>query len=713
MRLNLRIDVCRLGSDALWMRKPNNFPKGKSMKLRRAISALGMAFALSFGLMLAPSQASAATLTINPRANAVEAGQVLAAPDGSVFSVTVYDENLAGGEKSVSHAYQSGNTLRQTANKIVQAINADTDLQAVGVTATLQNGANYTISSTSTKSTVYKQTTTGGGTNRLAIQQALTIGGTVTVDDKLTLTIYDAGLVGGKEAVVYRPNTGDTLADIVIRLRNKINNSTGLSALDITAKVSPTDSNVLLIESPTFDATEKFTSYSAVVKAGGTETMTLGAFWGTNGAQTISVTGPVTAGETVKFTIFNEDLPDLQKEVSYVVQTGDNLNQTRCGLRNLINNDPDFVDVGVHATCSGGVLTVTSTSSTPTTFLIKPLIVCIPVINSPTQWPAAEQVKYCTFSNVTNAQRMRSTLEQIGANGGGGNIQYASDKLKTGQFTVYLFANHNDFYDSASTAIHRTGGPSFSQVFATENVTWPQFYADARKTILGFSVGNEFSLIFETSQDRHETQYISNNYMQHATAHEMGHQFSFLANNMAKGTEFTQAWQFDLDGMGLASSCKYNAHAANTDPPQPLVYDGIFTNAIDYQRNYVCGSDGQGFGGAIPTAMLGAKYPYFSQFSNKPVSELPTDELFAEYFAYRAGFPDFTGSDGSLIDGSNQAFETSGALACTSVYMIEQFRNGQTPITGDFGYSFQASDTETGVLRCSDGAITIHDNPGT
>jgi hypothetical protein len=41
--------------------------------------------------MLAPSQADAATLTINPRANAVEAGQILAAPDGSVFTITVFD----------------------------------------------------------------------------------------------------------------------------------------------------------------------------------------------------------------------------------------------------------------------------------------------------------------------------------------------------------------------------------------------------------------------------------------------------------------------------------------------------------------------------------------------------------------------------------------------------------------------------------------------
>lgn len=284
------------------------------MKLRRAISALGMAFALSFGLMLASSQAEAATVTINPRANAVEAGQILAAPDGSVFTITVYNEGLADGQKSVTHTYVTGNTLRQTANKIVQAINADNELQAIGVTAALGNGSNYTINSTSTNGTVYKQTTTSGGSNRLAIQQTLTIGGTVTVDDKLTLTIYDAGLVGGNEAVVYKPNTGDTLANIVVRLRNKINNSTTLDALGIKAKVSSTDPNVLLIESPTFDATEKFTSYSAKVKAGGTETMTLGNFWGTNGAQSLSVTGSITVGEVVRFTVSTQIFQTCKKK---------------------------------------------------------------------------------------------------------------------------------------------------------------------------------------------------------------------------------------------------------------------------------------------------------------------------------------------------------------------------------------------------------------
>lgn len=689
------------------------------MKLRRGLLALGAAFALSFGLMLAPSQADAATVTIDPRANAVEAGQVLAAPDGSVFTITVYNAGLADGQKSVTHTFQTGNTLRQTANKIVQAINADTELQAIGVTATLQNGANYTISSTSTNGTVYRQTTTGGGSNRLAIQQTLTIAGTVTVDDKLTLTIYDAGLVGGKELVVYKPNTGDTLADIVIRLRNKINNSTTLAGLGITAKVSSTDSSVLLIESPSFDTTEKFTSYSAKVKAGGTETMTLGRFWGTNGAQSISVTGPVTVGDTVKLTVSNADLPDLQKEISYVVQAGDNLNKVRCGLRTEINNDADLAEIGIHATCGGGVLELTNTSSQPTAFLDRQLVVCTTVLTSPTQWPAAEKVKYCGSANITNALRMRSTLEQIGANGGGQNIGFASDKLKSdGQFTVYLYHNHNEFYDSGQDyPWNFTNGPSKAQVDEIKNIDFP-LLGSARRHAIGFSTRNKLSLIFENAEDRLDppgTEYAINHSIQHGTAHEMGHQFSALAGDMATNADFQQAWQFDLDGMALASSCKYNAFAANTEPPlsQPLVFDGIFTGALAADGTFVCGANGQGFGGLIPTAMLGSKYPYFSQFSGRPVSELPRAELFADYFAYRAGFPDYIASDGSQREGSNQAFDTSGALACTSVYMIEQFRFGQNPILGDFGYTFRASDTETGLFRCRDGSITITDNPGT
>lgn len=699
------------------------------MKLRRAITALGMAFALSFGLMLAPSQADAATLTINPRANAVEAGQVLAAPDGSVFTITVYDIGLANGQKSVTHTYVTGNTLRQTANKIVQAINADSDLQAIGVTATLGTGANYTINSTSANGTAYKQVATGGGTNRLAIQQTLTIGGTVTVDDKLTLTIFDAGLVGGKEAVVYRPNTGDTLADIVIRLRNKINNSTTLDALGITAKVSPTDPNTLLIESPTFDATERVTSYSAVVKAGGTETMTLGAYWGTNGAQTLSVTGPVTVGETVKFTVFNLDLPDLQKEIKYEVQPGDNLNKIRCGLRTEVNNDTDLAAVGYHATCSGGVVNVTTESSAIGQYFVKQLIVCAPINNNPTKWPAANQAKICgnsTFSaNIVSGLQMRETLEAIGdPNTPPQHVQHAAGLLSSNStLPFYMFRNHDDFYESGSYAIMiPTGGPTFTAVLGVKNNDWanPPYLA-VRSKILGFSVGEPFgySLLFEDSRDENELGFITNEYIKHATAHEAGHQYSFLAGNLSKSATFQQAWNMDLAGMALAKPCKYEAPVADTDPQQMVTRHGIFSAAVAADGNFICGADGEGdsssYGGDSLTVLKTA-YRFFDQPS------VNLDELFPDIFAWRAGFPNYIGNDGNEIFphegseniGSNRVYDTSQALVCSVLYVRTWAEFGRDPSPDELhgvGYSFPAG-TQTGTMHC-DGSIEYEDNTGT
>gem|GEM_PF-4004103 len=689
------------------------------MKLPRAIAALGMALALSFGLMLAPSQAEAATVTINPRANAVEAGQILAAPDGSVFTITVYDAGLSAGQKDVTHTFQTGDTLRQTANKIVQAINADTDLQAIGVTATLGTGANYTIQSTSANSTFYKQTTTGGGSNRLAIQETLTVGGTVTVDDKLTLTIYDAGLVGGKEAVVYKPNAGDTIADIVIRLRNKINNSTTLSALDITAKVSPTDSSVLLITSPTFDSTEKVTSYTAVVKAGGTETMSLGGSWGTNSGQTISVTGSVTVGETVKFTVFDLGLPDFQKEVSYVVQSDDNLNKIRCGLRTEVNNDPDLAEIGVRATCAGGVLSLTSKSPEVTSYWLDRVIVCIPIVSSPSVWPPAARAKYCNDASITNALRVRSTLEQLGIPNNNGDVHSAASGYLTGgnsKFTVYVYSDHDHFYDSAESLPNKlTGGPTQDKV-AGVSASWTVI--PVRTQILGWSTNNDLSLIFETGKDRAAPgNFALNNSIQNATAHEMGHQFSALAGSggqrLDQSSGFQTAWNLDLQGLGLASPCRYDAPIPNTDPQQYVQKDGIFTGALGANGNYICGADGYGYGGGSAVSTVTLHYPYFAQFANKPLSDMPKEEVFAKEFAFRAGFPDTKASDGSDIPGNDLLFQGSQALVCTQTYVNIWAQFGRNPTIDELrsaGYPYPLG-TKTGFLNCA-GEVFEEDNAG-
>lgn len=679
------------------------------MNIRRAIFALGAACALSFGLMLAPSQADAATLTINSRANAVEAGQVLAAPDGSVFTITVYDAGLISGQKAVTHTYVTGNTLRQTANKIVQAINADSELQAIGVTATLGTGANYTINSTSTTGTLYKQTTTGGGSNRLAIQQTLTIGGTVTVDDKVTLTIYDAGLVGGKEAVVYKPVSGDSTATIVTRLRNKINNSTTLATLGISAKTSPTDASVLLIDSATFDATERFTSYSVKLNAGATETAVLGAFWGTNGAQAISVTGTVTVGEIVKFTVVNSDLPDSQKEVSYEVQSGDTLNKIRCGLRTEINNDADLAEIGVHATCAGGVINLTANSTSPVAYFGISPKKCEPVSGNP-------RVKLCFPASAANAALVKSTVETILSNGTDG-----AQKLQTNNLiTWYVYANHDDYYNSGSIPFFNpTGGPNALTIRKPLDsdvvFTLPK--------VLGYTLGGPFgySAIFDTSLDLTHgiSSSITNNYVAHAAAHETGHHLDRLYTGggisgplLSESAEFRTALERDIAGINAVQACAYNAtdgHGVFGDPPErtsgiwasadphnqtiPLPtggLGGLFSGAIAANGTEMCNDRTPNFSGSN-FEKIKAAYPYFEAIKGKNPGdpELQVRELFAEEYAYEAGFPDTIDNSGNTINGSNNVFNT-GAFVCTRLFVRTWTTHGRAPNADELrsvGYS--------------------------
>ena len=715
------------------------------MKLRRAIALLGTAFALSFGLMLAPSQADAATVTINPRANAVEAGQVLAAPDGSVFTITVYDAGLAAGQKSVTHTFQAGDTLRQTANKLVQAINADTELQAIGVTATLQNGANYTIASTSANGTVYKQTTIGGGSNRLAIQQTLTIGGTITVGDKVTLTIYDAGLVGGKEVVAYKPVTGDTTATIVTKLRNKVNNSVNLAPLGITAKVSTADANVLLIESPTFDATEKFTTYSAKVSTGATETVALGTFWGTNGTQTISVAGPVTPGEVVEFTVFNEDLPDSQKTVSYVVQAGDNLNKVRCGLRTEANNDADLAEIGVHATCGGGVLNLSAASTTsPTAYWEKKLVVCIPVNENPSAWPPAARVKYCKPAGSTNAQKVRETIEALGSSAfpGGANAIDASNKLQNSSVIWYVYANHDDYYDSGDVPFFRkTGGPLFNVIVNPVDPTPANL-----PFVLGESFGGlgvYYSVIFETSADKQHgvPTGIANPWFRHAAAHETGHQLDFIyggGTSIADTQTFKDLYLKDLDLMNKVPSCRYNAtdgYGVEGDPPQrksgiwaaaepfdqtqPVDYGGLpglFTGVLAANGSEICSDRNANYGGSNQQIVEEA-FPFFKPKDGSGIRNLPTREVFSEIYAWQTNFPDSVDNSGAVGNGSDNVFNT-GAFACTKLFVQKWTQFGRAPTADELhntGYSVPdivpAGDPDAGAfgfgerLNACDGTI--------
>jgi RHS repeat-associated protein len=100
-----------------------------------------------------------------------------------------------------------------------------------------------------------------------------TIGGSVTIGDKLWLSVHDAGLTHA-ENVSYSVHSGDTLSSIAAGLASAINADSGLSSLGVSA----TSSGAAVTLS---SASVNITSYSQAVTSGATETITLGTSSGT------------------------------------------------------------------------------------------------------------------------------------------------------------------------------------------------------------------------------------------------------------------------------------------------------------------------------------------------------------------------------------------------------------------------------------------------
>jgi RHS repeat-associated protein len=111
---------------------------------------------------------------------------------GNVLTITVFDAGLAGGSKAVNYTVLSGATLTTIATGIRNAINADTALAAVGVTAT-SSAAVVTLLSTSVNVTSYTSSVSGGATGTLTLG-ANTWG---------YLTKIDGPLAGNKDVTTF------------------------------------------------------------------------------------------------------------------------------------------------------------------------------------------------------------------------------------------------------------------------------------------------------------------------------------------------------------------------------------------------------------------------------------------------------------------------------------------------------------------------------
>lgn len=94
------------------------------------------------------------------------------------------------------------------------------------------------------------------------------IGGTVTVDDILTITVHDSGIGGGSKGKSYTVITDDTLSDIAAGLAAVINSDSEITDLGIIARVS---GEILSLSTSPGNST----TFTQSTSGGATETITL------------------------------------------------------------------------------------------------------------------------------------------------------------------------------------------------------------------------------------------------------------------------------------------------------------------------------------------------------------------------------------------------------------------------------------------------------
>lgn len=283
---------------------------------------------------------------------------------GDTLTLTVKNETLSGGQKSINYVVQSGNSLNDIAAQLAAAICADTDMQSIGVNA-CSTLSIISLKSVSASVTSFSQSTSGGSTETITLGvsrnavQNLTISGTVTTGDVITLTSYDAALSGGNKSASYTVVGGNTLSNIASGLAAAINADAALTSAGITATSASTSVNIR-------STSTNLTTYRGSLNSGATEHVSLAM--NMNGAETIVIGGSKTTGDSLSLNVYDKGLSGGKRSISYTALSGDNLSTITSALASAINADSQLQAIGVSAIASGTLLSVNSASVHVTTY---------------------------------------------------------------------------------------------------------------------------------------------------------------------------------------------------------------------------------------------------------------------------------------------------------------------------------------------------------
>jgi len=236
-----------------------------------------------FPLTVTSSKNTGATETITITAESL--GQTITIGGsitvGDEVNILVANPELAA---SVQIVYQTvtGDTLTTVAAALAQLI--DENEQLYSLMSAGNSGAVITLE----PNPEAQPSTVTGFVNGL---ETLTVGGTITTGDTVTLTVTDAGLSGGHVTLpAYTVLVTDTTTTIATALKGLINASAALAAIGVTA----TSSGAVVDITST---SPNHTTYS-VAKTGTTETYTLASLV----TETVTIANTNTGSETVTAT---------------------------------------------------------------------------------------------------------------------------------------------------------------------------------------------------------------------------------------------------------------------------------------------------------------------------------------------------------------------------------------------------------------------------
>jgi RHS repeat-associated protein len=238
---------------------------------------------------------------------------------GNVLSILVLDAGLTGGTENVSYTVQASDSLTSIASGLVAAINADTNLQSIGVTAT-SSATVINISSASANLSTYTASTTAGSTELITLTPGLSLTGDYY--NKLN-QLVSRSQVG---TVAFVGQTNKPVKSVTVQ--------------SATVSISGPQDFQLNSYQPSDAGASGMYFYSSVSASKGSVMFTMAMNGGV----------PVVAGSTWTMTVVNPDLPNGQESVTYTTLSSDTIYTVGSNLASAISADPKLQAVGLSAT---------------------------------------------------------------------------------------------------------------------------------------------------------------------------------------------------------------------------------------------------------------------------------------------------------------------------------------------------------------------------